>query len=651
MLMHTKVFGRYDGPEEKMRSTRVFTEINVTENYAPVARADVRVTDTEGQPVQDAVVEFKVYNYGEYYTVSKKLTDAQGQTFLSAGKGDMLVWAAKDGQFGFRKVSFGKDQEIHITLDKMGGSVFAGELDIIPPSERANLPEVSPELRAGNDRRFAEEDALRNAYIATFPDEQVIADFAIAHDLDAGLCTRLIQASRGNSSEIMHFLEQLETPEEKEGGLDLLQRIAQKDLRDTPAAVLRDHLMHHLDCKDEIEKEYLRNPRISTELLTPYNGQLLTALRKSGFEGQQPADLDAQIDHYRSVPMELARWVQKNITIDTLCNMGGAPISPAAVMNCRTADVKSRDIFFVALARTLGIPARIDAVTGKIQIYQKDSEGKWEELDVDYDKNYGSAAPSGILRLEYEPTRMLDDPKYYAHFTIAKIDADGRTRLLNYEEGEVDMGGGTTWSKVFKNGVRMDVGNYILVTGRRLANGGVLSRISSFSILENQTTVHELIVRESDTEVQVIGSFNSEDRFTDPADQTEKSILQVCGRGYFTIGLLGMGQEPTNHALRDIAAQKAGFEKWGRTLVLLFPSAEEWEQYRTSGFPALMPSTTVCGIDDGSIQQEIAREMKFTDKRTLPMFIIGDTFNRVVFASQGYTIGLGEQLIQTARKL
>ena len=31
--------------------------------------------------------------------------------------------------------------------------------------------------------------------------------------------------------------------------------------------------------------------------------------------------------------------------------------------------------------------------------------------------------------------------------------------------------------------------------------------------------------------------------------------------------------------------------------------------------------------------------------------LIGDTFNRVVFKSQGYTIGMGEQIKQTVGKL
>ncbi len=99
MLMHTKVFGRYDGPEEVMLRTPRYTEINVIGNYAPTARAEVTVTDAEGNPVADAKVEFKVYNYAEFYTVAAKQTAADGKTSLTAGKGDMLVWASKDGKF------------------------------------------------------------------------------------------------------------------------------------------------------------------------------------------------------------------------------------------------------------------------------------------------------------------------------------------------------------------------------------------------------------------------------------------------------------------------------------------------------------------------------------------------------------------------
>ncbi len=68
------------------------------------------IVDADGKPVADAKVEFKVYNYAEFYTVANKKTDAEGKTFLTAGKGDMLVWASKDGKFGYSQTVFRKRQ-------------------------------------------------------------------------------------------------------------------------------------------------------------------------------------------------------------------------------------------------------------------------------------------------------------------------------------------------------------------------------------------------------------------------------------------------------------------------------------------------------------------------------------------------------------
>ena len=75
MLMHTKVFGKYNGPEEVMSETNTYTEINVIDNYAPTSRLEVEVLDNDGKPVKDAVVEYKIYNYAEFCTVAKKYSD------------------------------------------------------------------------------------------------------------------------------------------------------------------------------------------------------------------------------------------------------------------------------------------------------------------------------------------------------------------------------------------------------------------------------------------------------------------------------------------------------------------------------------------------------------------------------------------------
>ena len=47
----------------------------------------------------------------------------------------------------------------------------------------------------------------------------------------------------------------------------------------------------------------------------------------------------------------------------------------------------------------------------------------------------------------------------------------------------------------------------------------------------------------------------------------------------------------------------------------------------------------------------IATEMKLEKNGRLPLIVLADTFNRVVFFSQGYTIGLGDSLVKTSKAL
>ncbi|MBQ1184662.1 MAG: transglutaminase domain-containing protein, partial [Muribaculaceae bacterium] len=220
---------------------------------------------------------------------------------------------------------------------------------------------------------------------------------------------------------------------------------------------------------------------------------------------------------------------------------------------------------------------------------------------------------------------------------------------LNYNEGD-GVREGTTWQNLLKDGAHLDCGDYLMVTGTRLANGGVLAHLEAFAVTDGETTKTEMVMRQSLDDVQVIGSFNSESLYMPIDGDAAKSVLSTTGRGYFVVAVLGVGQEPTNHALRDIATLAKDFEQWGRQMILLFPSMDDYKQFRPEEFPRL-PSNITFGIDiDSSIQDQIVKEMKLTNK-TLPMFIIADTFNRVVFISQGYTIGLGEQMLKTIHKL
>ena len=620
MLMHTRAFGDYRGPEEVLLRTSNFTEINLTSNYAPTATINFVVRDINGQSVENAKVEFKIYNYSEFYSAVTKYTDKNGNTSLSAGKGDMIIWASKNGAYGYRKVSFGKDTNITITLSRNSTTDMAQRLSdedtltIVPPIENANLPFVSDEMRKENQKRFAYEDSLRKAYTSTF------LTLAQAQKISAKGAEYIVK-SRGNHKTITDFINRHRSNEERV--MAILSTLSDKDLRDITTPILEDNFNAK---SDQV------SPRVEDEMITsPF---------KQYFEKVFSSKL---ADSFRKNPSNLVSWIKKNIRINPDKKALQIAQTPVGVMKSKMTDERSRDIFFVDVARSLGIEAQKDVVTGKVQ-YKKD--GKW--IDVRFDSNNQMTTPSGTLVLTYEPSAYLDNPMYYYHFTLSRLE-NGVAQLMNFDEGQSDMGNGTSWANTFKNGCKLDVGTYILITGSRMASGSVMASARIFNIEEGQTTTMPLDMRHSTTEVNVIGSFNSESIIQ--KDNKDVSILSQTGRGYFAIGILGVGQEPTNHALHDIEKVKAEFEKWGRPVILLFESEADAKKFSHEEFSQL-PSNISFAIDkDGSIRKQIATQMKLKSDTQLPMFIIADTFNRVVFVSQGYTIGLGEQMNKIFKKL
>ena len=309
-------------------------------------------------------------------------------------------------------------------------------------------------------------------------------------------------------------------------------------------------------------------------------------------------------------------------------------------------------------------------MTGKVQY--REGDGDW--LDVDFDgAGPALAAPKGVLKLAYTPDKIVDNPKYYTHFSLSKIE-NGRPHLLEFDEGEVDMGGGVDWAHVFKEGYPLEEGRYLLVSGNRLSSGAVPVSMLFVDVVAGRETVAPLVLRAGEGEVPVLGTFNAETTFipvklaktedgdvlsSPSADAT--TLLSAVGRGHYALALLEPGKEPTNHVLRDLAAAREKLEAWGRPIVLL--CSDETAMHRlqvemSEGRYGILPETIVLGLDSGgTVQKGIEKGMKVGPESTsgapsrLPLVILADSFNRVFFLSEGYTIGLGEQLAATVAKL
>ena len=529
MLMHTNVFGDWHGPEDVVQRNECFTEINCIANYVPTRVNNILVVDTDGRPVADAMVEYQIYNYGYFCTVAVVRTDANGRTSLTTGLGDMLVWANKDGRFGYAKMSGG---DVRVVLSHVEGDELCDDIDIVPPPEGMIPIEVTDEQIAANKLRLDREVALRQSRLDRSEQERLEECLRLGcNDLENFLMTK----SETNFPEISRVLT--DTTVSRRLAALMLYNLTEKDLRDVTAATLLSYLRRAPECRVDsaLYCPYVLSPRIEMEPLRPF----------------------VVPERMRSMaPEQILAWTHDSIRI--VSNPLGLRFTPQAVYDSRQADAISRDIFFIALCRANGIPACIDGVSGRTVCFVNDS---WLTVDFGEQQTSVSETLTGDLQLAFTPTDRLPDLDYYRHFTISKIE-NGVACLLNYEGGETTESGSTMTALHFRDGQPMAEGYYMLVTGTRMSSGKVLAHIGSFKVMNEWLTTMPIFLREGAPEdITVKGYFNA-----DP-------LLPQTGRGYFLLMLAGRHDEPTNHARAELSAAQPFLEQWGRPVVIL--DAEE----------------------------------------------------------------------------
>ena len=560
MLLHTKVFGDYHGDEDVIQRTPAYTEINVINGYVRSRRTEVTVLDLDGRPVQGANVEFKIYNYAEFFTVARYQSDASGKAALNTGCGDVFIWASKDGLFGFGKAS---SETAEIVLSHRFGERFSADIDIVPPVEDPIVSGATEEQIADNARRLAEEDAIRASHDHSNPDLERF----------------MLSKSRVTDA----IYAELNVKDRCDVTLDVLLDLAEN---------ARD-LDHYVLC-----------PRVANEFLLPYRSEIL----KSGI-----ADKLGSVE-------DVIAWTRDNIKVVENRNPQGLAIPPISVWRSWMSDRQSRGIFFVALCRTLGFPARIDEVTGKTQY--RDGE-RW--VDVNFGEEVETVVPyEGKLRISYAPT-IVKDPMYYRHFTLAKLQ-DGTCHLLEFGS-DADETPVAAMSEL-----TLDEGYYMMTSGSRMADGSVLAHMEFFPVENGGMTEVPLVLRESQDNLAVIGSMDAEQLFLRDGQSAEQSILSATGRGYFIVAVMGDKDEPTSHARIEMEAAAADLNAWGRPVVILGPS-------RPAGL-----ENAIFGSDPGAKVMKMLCEGCESKSTVLPVITVCDSFGRIIYFSQGYNTSLASDL-------
>ncbi len=625
MLVHTRAYGRYLGPEDVVTVADRFSELNLTSNYATVKKITIAVKNGNGTPADSAKVEYRLYNYAEYYPIATAFTDSRGMTSLNTGMGDLIVHASRDGKIAYQKFSVPERDTLELTLSETIPSTGTESFDFVPPHAANVELNVTPEARKENDRRLAVEDSIRNAYMKTFKDSVWITAFAGKTKLPFDTIARFIKLSYGNWDQISAYLEK-NAGQYRNTMLAMAIQLADKDFSDATEAILTDHLVQtnqsgaqNRVADKEIFNRYVLSPRIALENLSPWRSFLNEAF---GAEIVKSAQNDVTV---------LTSWIRENIRIDNVANNHSrAPLSPIGVFNLRVADPHSRDIFFVAACRTIGIPARLNPET-RIPEYFKD--GEWHRAGFDPE----IAVHPGKGSLKLVDKNNVVAPQYFMHYTIAIL-RDGFYRTLEFPEGQVISN--------TADPVMLEAGNYALVTGNRLEDGSVLSQMTFFTIEKGKLTTLPVELRKQPGALKPSGKLDT-DRLNlqTLGDGKVVTLSSLAGGKHSVLVLLDPDKEPSKHILNDLGPYVDHFNKWGGQFIFAMPAekASQAGVLKTYKLPAKSES----GIDqDGNILKAVSAVYGDGLADKLPLVLFLDETGNVYMFSSGYKIGVGEQLLK-----
>ena len=619
MYVESEVFGKYNGQEEIVYVNESGSGVNVTSHYTRTAPTLVQVIDENGQPVVNAKVEYKIFNYGEFYPVVTLYSDVKGETSLTLGQGDIFVWASKGKKLGFGELSVERQDTLTVVLDKTVGDLFSGEWDLVPPRQHDITALSTDEERAVNDRRFAREDSLRNVYVATFMSRTQGGDVAMELGVDTARFAAYMVASRGNYSELLRFMREV-SPERRTLAMNLLGVIAEKDLQDTPADVLLSHVEGDgRDVSNPYFTEYILNPRVQNELLTAYREPVREFLKRHDI-----TDVTSLIQETGKIKVVDSLYPAKVVT------------PPEGVIRAGVTDVLSRNVFFVAACRTMGIPARLSPISGKPEYYQN---GTWHTVNFMTEK----VVPKGELMLHYAQ-KTVSDPKYFLNFTIGKLE-DGRVRTIDLgSNAAVDMGVGASYKTIFTKPVTLEEGDYLLSTGNRRSDGAVLADLVSFQVEAGKLTNIDMLIRPCVEKMEILGVVPTALSIV-PEGKTKPEAIRLPEKGYMAIALIEANKEPTNHLLRDMSGMKDDFENLGVPLYFVFKDADHQAKFNRADF-RVFPSVMQWGTDlDGRLLKGLAEGLCLTNTESLPLIVLLNAKGEVVFVSQGYRVGLGTQIM------
>lgn len=676
LLIHSRTFGDYAAGkrEEVIGRDGAVVCHNVTASYTKTRKLRIQVRKQDNTPAAHAQVSVEILNMAEYFPAAVLETDEQGETSIRLGLGDIRLQARSEGKFVERYCNLAEDgvgaadADCAVTLvlkdseagmkDALSGVSACGWhfAKLCAPKEVVVRESVlSEEEVSHGTRRLADAvklreerfDQLTRHAIAVHPEEE-----------------ERMRVAGENAEELTAFLEKDDNPDRKK----LLDSLTKKDNKDLRAEVLEDHLSAKRGSwSEDIHVQDLLCPRIWLEEIGAYRSYICSVLTAQEQEA------------FASNPELIWNYVNQNITdipeeeYDTLC------ASPIGCLKLKMGSAVSRTILFIAICRSLNIPARLDK---SLMLPEYWADGAFH---VPVSR---AQASKGTLLLRNIPGKEWI---YAQHWTLGRLEKDHFVTMnhagLVFEKETLEL--------------FLPVGIYRLIAVKRLLNGDQEAAELLFAIeKEKQTELYmpdfektdgvmplekNSVPDESQSCRKLQNKNNSlreeiqscllRDIFLQRADGTLCSLEKLVSGKRSILAFLEIGAEPTEHVLNEVLAleksakgnskgigcqlffvlrQEKDLQHKTLQEVLALDAGSEIEiLYDISGGASdanAAPRTATGATASGTLcgWQETAKRMRLAEK--LPVLAAVRPDGTGIYGSCGYHVGSVELMVRILKE-
>lgn len=560
------------------------TLYNVISRYAPTELLTISVKNRAGKPVSGARVRLDVVNSAAFCPVAVLETDENGCCRIELGRTTVHAETVAAGERAEKMATPGQDRLV--TLVPGAEPPLESFACTAPAAAPPHPVRLTPEQQRQRELTLARCALTRGNRIRGYflPEYQTLPL----------RWQEVLRTAAGNAPEL-YALYRDSGESEREAYLALLETLAPKDWRDTPASLLRIHRAASLVFRERPQfVPAIENPRIGSELLEDWRTPIGAA-----FSPEQKA-------LWREQPRELYRFLEEAYPAGALPYYPTLSVTPAAALKLGHTDEKGRRLLFVAILRTLGVPARLDPVDGTAEYWQ--AEG-W----------HSAAAEEKTARLQWKP-QPGKHFGYGENYTLSRLEGD-RFRTL--------------WAQPEK----LAPGTYRLLTANRLPNGSQLCRLLEFTLAAGETKTLPLELDTAEPE-QMLGKGMLEP-FTLTTAEGEAVSSRKLITGKTLLVFLDVGKEPSEHALMELAAAAPELRRrmeGGLRLGFVLRKRENLEDPTFRNTYAALPEAEIY-YDNFSPDSELLARKLFLEPGVRPLLVLTDGTHRGFYGTCGYQVG------------